>query len=58
MWNDYGFWRPGRSPDYTTNPVIPIPPAPPAPPVGFIFLLGADGAFLQGADGAFLLGAS
>ena len=28
----------------------------PAPPSGFVYLLGADGAFLLGADGAYLLG--
>lgn len=26
------------------------------PPNGFIYLLGADGAFLKGADGLYLLG--
>ena len=56
MWNDYGWIRPGRSPDYVSlvPPLPPIPPPiPPPPPANS--LVDADGNLLVDADGNILV---
>jgi hypothetical protein len=48
MWNDYGFIRYGRAPDYVSTiapPPAPPPtpiPGPPAPPDGFAWVVYVD----------------